>query len=424
MLTSVQRFVAAAIQSGKIDGLLKHGPVGHLFTGEEEKLWKYVDAHVKKYGVLPDYQLLRNETGFDLCDQPQPPEFYLDKAKELHIQQTLVKMFDDTKSKHLMGGMGMKPTEGLQSIAQAVMKLTTQQMGASVIDYRQAVDMIMAAFVAKAQGNQSMGLRLGWPTLDKMTDGLSVGDLISFVARPAAGKTWMMLFMALAAWEQGKVPLFVSMEIKPLPIMQRLLAIQANIPAKGIREAYLTTEQSKLMKQAMKKTKEGELPFHIVDGNLATTVGDIHALCRQLKPDAVWIDGAYLLKHPTERDRYKRVAENCDLIKQRICDLAPTVCSWQFARPPKSKKKPETPEAQTLDDIAYSDAIGQHSSLICGLKQPDSVETANERTINILKGRNGETGSFNVRWDFEWATDFSEIESIVTTQGEEVDLVD
>lgn len=412
MLSSVQRFVAAAIQDGKIEHLLKHGQVGHLFTGDEKKLWEYVDAHVKKYGVLPHFELVKADTGHDLCAQPQPAEFYLDRAREHHIQQTLLNTFQTEYDKNLKGAPGTKPSESLQSIAQMVMQLATQQMGASVVDYRDAYDMIIKNYVAKATGGENMGLQFGWPTLDKMTGGMVTGDLTSFVGRPAAGKTWLMLYMALKAWEQGKVPLFVSMEIKPLQILQRILAIQAHIPAKGIREGHLSTEHYKTMKQVLLKTKDGELPFYVVDGNLAATVGDVYALCRQLKPGACFVDGAYLLKHPTEKDRFKRVAENSNLLKQQIADLCPTVASWQFARPKKdANKKGEAGggKQQTLDDIGYSDAMGQDSSLVCGMMQPDSAETTNERVISILKGRNGEMGQFKVRWDFEWTTDFSEI---------------
>jgi len=221
--------------------------------------------------------------------------------------------------------------------------------------------------------------------------------------------TWFVLWMAMHAWaNQGKVPLFVSMEIKPLQIAQRLLAIQAQLPAKELRDAKLTSPQLKHMKSLLMKTAKGEVPFHIVDGNLTANVGDIYALTRQLKPDLVIIDGAYLLQHPTERDRFKRVAENADLLKKQIADLAPTITSWQFARPPKLQKgQKKTP--QTLDDIGYSDAIGQHSSLALALQQPESAETMKQRVVSIIKGRNGEEGSFNVNWNFEWTTDFSEV---------------
>ena len=104
------------------------------------------------------------------------------------------------------------------------------------------------------------------------------------------------------------------------------------------------------------------------------------------------------------------VAENAKLIKSRICDLAPTVCSWQFARPKdQGLKKGPGKQAQTMDEFGSTDAIAQLSSLAIGIMEADSIETMRSRKISILKGRQGEEGSFQVKWDFEWTTDFSEI---------------
>jgi replicative DNA helicase len=409
MLSSAQRLIAALIQEGSMEMLFKHGPIAHLFKGDEAKLWAHFDGHVKKYGAFPDFELVKADTGFDLGPQTQPPAFYLDRARENHLQSALNTAFTQVHEKYLKAGGSNLPSEGLQSIAQSVMGLMTEQMGAQVIDYRHAYDMIMQAYKTKAMDGGMLGLRLGWPTLDTATGGLSIGDLISFVGRPKMGKTWFLLHAALFAWmEQGKTILFQSNEIKPLPILQRLLALQAHLPAKGIREPQLSTAQMKTMQAALAQTKKGEVPFYVVDGNLTASVSDLYALTRQLKPDMVVIDGAYLLQHPTERDIYKRVALNCNLIKTQICDLAPTLCSWQFARRQKGQKG-QKKEAQSLEDIGYSDGIGQLSSLVCGISEDESAETLKQRKIDIIAGRNGESGSFNVKWDFEWTTDFSEV---------------
>ncbi len=406
MLSSAQRYVASVIQSGKIEAMLKHGPVKHLFKGEEEKLWQYFDNHVKKYGVLPDFALVKADTGFDLAAQLQPAEFYLDKARSNHTQVELIRLMEELHKKYL-SGQDANPAEGLNMLGNAVMALSVQNMGSLVLDYRDAQDLILQAFKAKLM-NSNVGLHLGWPTLDAMTGGLVAGDMISIAGRPASGKTWFVLWMALYAWlVQGKVPLFLSMEIKPLMIEQRLLALQAHLPAKGIKDAALTSKQLSQMKKALSELADGKIPFHVVDGNLTSNVSDVYALTRQLKPDLVIIDGAYLLTHPTERDRFKRVAENASLIKQQICDLAPTICSWQFARPPKTQKGEK--KQLTGDDIGYSDAILQLSSLALGIMQEESAETIKQREVTVLKGRQGETGKFTVNWDFDQTTDFSEI---------------
>jgi hypothetical protein len=97
-----------------------------------------------------------------------------------------------------------------------------------------------------------------------------------------------------------------------------------------------------------------------------------------------------------------------ELMKQELAALAPVVVSWQFSRD-AAKKNKKKGEKAGLEDIGYTDAIGQVSSLVLGLFEEESVETIKQRKIEILKGRNGEIGSFITRWDFN-KMDFSEIE--------------
>jgi hypothetical protein len=101
------------------------------------------------------------------------------------------------------------------------------------------------------------------------------------------------------------------------------------------------------------------------------------------------------------------VAENATLNKERLCPLAPTVVSWQFAKPPGGKGKKA--EKLTADNIGYTDAIQQLSSTALGIFEEDSVETLIRRKIEILFGRGGEVGSFITNWDFGPNMDFSEV---------------
>ena len=113
----------------------------------------------------------------------------------------------------------------------------------------------------------------------------------------------------------------------------------------------------------------------------------------------IFIDGGYLMKHPKERDRYKRVAENADMMKQTLSDICPIMVSWQFAKT-AAKKNWKKGEKPTMEDIGYSDAIPQVSSLVLATMEEELVETHKLRVIDILKGRNGEIGQFKTNWDF------------------------
>ena len=113
------------------------------------------------------------------------------------------------------------------------------------------------------------------------------------------------------------------------------------------------------------------------------------------------IDGAYLPTHPTEKNRFIRVAENASLIKQHICDPGPDhMLVRSPAKPPKTQKG-EKKKPLTGDDIGDPDAILQLSSLALGIMQEESNETLKQREVSVLKGRKGETGKFTVNWDFE-----------------------
>ena len=96
---------------------------------------------------------------------------------------------------------------------------------------------------------------------------------------------------------------------------------------------------------------------------MAGTVHDIAAAIQTWEPKVVFIDGAYLLRNDKSRDRFQKVADNMDLIKTVALDFAiPVACSFQLNREAaKSKKEP------ALHQIGYSDAIGQHSSMVIAL---------------------------------------------------------
>jgi replicative DNA helicase len=151
--------------------------------------------------------------------------------------------------------------------------------------------------------------------------------------------------------------------------------------------------------------------FWIVDGNLTATIDDIWAIVRQLKPDAVFVDGAYLVKVQDKRltkwDRIGYVAE--DLKSKVATNLkVPVFASYQFNK--QMLKKKDMTEVG-LDDIYGSDVIGQVSSVVLGVFDDPSVESLVRKRITLLKGRNGEVGSFEINWDF-LNMDFSEVTEI------------
>ncbi|MCL4743822.1 MAG: hypothetical protein KJZ83_00255 [Burkholderiaceae bacterium] len=413
-------FVSAVLAENSVANLLQHGKIDHLFKGTEVELYEFVRDFAKQYQALPSEETIEKHTGETLVQHKEPSGYYFDLMQARHVELSLKKGMKQVSD--LLLPENKDPQEALRVITETAMQLISQRHIKQIVDFREAYGTLMSTYASKFNAVDEYGLQLGWPTLDRMSGGMERGDVLSMIGRPAAGKSLMLLYGALHGWrkageeslatgkkaEHDQSRMFVSMEMDVLAIQQRLAAMQVHVSASQLKHAALSSKGLAKLKQGLTEIKGYSFPFYVVDGNLAATVEDIWMIARQLKPAAIFLDGAYLVKHPTERDRYRRVAENAELIKSELSALAPVVCSWQFARS-ASKKNTKKGEKAGLEDIGYSDAIAQVASIVLGLFEDESVETLKHRKIEILKGRAGEVGSFTTRWS--WGSmDFSEVE--------------
>lgn len=219
-----------------------------------------------------------------------------------------------------------------------------------------------------------------------------------------SGKTWLTLYVALKNWLKGRTVLFVSMEMSPLAIAQRLSSMYAGTPISYLKMATFSTAYLAMFTDAMLKMAKQPGKLYVVDGNLAASPSDVYLLADQLHADMVVVDGAYLMRNENNRlDRFQRVTANVEAMKYQSSDLGvATFASWQLNRDAAKKAKQTGPkkEAPDLEDIALSDAIGQISSVVLALMQSEGVETMYKRHVDVLKGRNGEVGGFPINWEF------------------------
>ena len=410
-------YLSAMLAEGSLLSLMQLGKIDHLFKANEVPAYQFIREFITLYHSLPTAETIENHTGETLVKHLEPAAYYYDLLDTRHIEMTVKRALKDAND--LLLPDNKDPEGALKVLMAAAMQLTEQKTAKTVVDFRQAYDAIMTDYQTKWKDSDDAGLMFGWPTLDEMTGGLISGDMASIIGRPAKGKTWQMLFGAHHGWNKAakivdpihdQSRLFVSMEMSIIAIEQRLAAMQTHVPGMDLKHGKLTTPALAKMKSGLLEIKDYGAPFYVVDGNLTSTVADIHMMALQLKPAAIFIDGAYLVQHPTERDRYRRVAENCDLIKKLLCPLAPTVASWQFAKS-AAKKAGKKGEKVELEDIGFTDAIAMNSSLVLGLFEEDTIGTLKQRKVEVLKGRNGETGSFMTNWNFS-GMNFSEIAAV------------
>jgi len=384
-----------------------------LFKPNELPVYEWVDAHVKKHHALP--QLATLQQAFPVVGDMQtdePASYYVQELEQAYFYQQISQANQD--STNVLKTDQTAWRKALQVQKDLIGRVTQQMYRTQVLNFGvEAPQLIKQAYFNAGTVENVSGF--GWPYMDDL-GGAMPGDIVSFIGRPQAGKSFMTLYTARHNWlVRRHNVLFVSMEMAHLPIAQRLATMIAGTNLTqlkgGMYKGYATPTMKKFMDSMAQITGDAEQPgapqMYIVNGNLAANMEEIFALADQFQCQTVLIDGAYLCRHANPRlDRFTRAAENCELMKRFGEDLGvATFSSWQFNREAVKKDKKKagggTSDSAGLEDIGYSDAIGQISSTVLGLFQDDGVEAMITKKIRVLKGRGGEVGDFEINWDFD-----------------------
>ena len=400
-----------------------------LFKPSEVPVFEWVDAHVRKHHALPHPEtLLKKFPELVGSDVPEPASYYVELLENSYYHAQITQA--SFKATEILKNNKDDWESAAKEMRQALNRIKGQEYRTKILDFgKEASGLLMQQYHSVGEVPVS---GFGWPYMDDM-GGAMAGDVISFIGRPQMGKSWMSLYVALHNWQKVKHNvLFVSMEMNFIPIAQRAAAMIAGTNLTQLKKGQYSNfgpnnPYDKFVASLAKIEQadhDGAPKLYIVNGNLATDCEEIYILADQLGCKDVVIDGAYLCRNKNARlDRFTRAAENCETMKRCSEDLGiPTFSSWQFNREAAKKQKSKGGAANVVDmeDIGYTDAVPQISSIVLGLFQEDGVETIKRKKVRVMKGRGGETGEFEINWDFD-STNFDQVGADGLTEAEEHD---
>lgn len=394
-----------------------------LTYDEDKKALAFIRSHLASHGQMPHPDTVLEQCAVFLPPVTEPLKYDLTQLRNRFLTEGMQEA-SDAASELILNNDAQG---ALKALLSRLLPLTHNHGGLQLFDFRDTGESALAFYKSQLDGTAPEMKGLGFHTLDAQ-GGIEDGDMIGIIGRPGSGKTWLMLSIALHMWDKYKEPvLFVTQEMSSAQIEKRLLPMACGVDPtplyRGTAHQYelngLTHAQYLAELEAMAEhLKTFEVPFLIYDSKMAGTVGDVENIAAIHAVKNVFIDGAYMLRHPNPSlGRYARVPENLDLMKgftQRTG--ARLISSWQFKR--NAGKQDAADETPDLDDIGYSHAIGEYMGVILGLlESPKSVSQLDKKKVTIMKGRNGETGSFDINWNFK-KMDFTEL----TLEASQADL--
>lgn len=256
------------------------------------------------------------------------------------------------------------------------------------------------AEAAYQAGGKLMGVATGLARVDARLGGWSDSDLILIGARPAMGKTALMVNLADAAASAGHTVGVVSGEMSALQYGQRAVSMSSSVAAECMRNGQFQEEDWPRLAAAARLLKSRQMRLY---DRSAPTIEEVQRVSRRWKQELgigiLFIDYLQRIRVKGMSSRAEEVGEAARTLKDLARDLnIPVVCLAQVVRDVERRddKRP------TAGDLANSDEATREADQILMLYRDEVYnENSPDRGIaelNCEKNRHGPTGQFRLQF--------------------------
>ena len=261
----------------------------------------------------------------------------------------------------------------------------------------------------REMGEQIIGIRTPFKSINRTGVGWMKGELASLFARPTVGKSWLCVDVAVQAVLDGHKTLLISTEMPEEAMSLRADVVMAHHMGYNFSHTALRTglpiDEDKY-KEFLQKL--GGRPFLIcdhIDGQIGISLDSIAGLVRKYTPELVVIDGVYLV---TGMSKGKAMWEANHSLFYGLKGLAtstntPFVVSTQATRDASDLFLPPRP-----DQVAFGDAMIRASDISLSLFKDETNEQ--QRKIQFQKYREGQLPSDIIT--LSWNVDSGNIEEV------------
>jgi replicative DNA helicase len=275
---------------------------------------------------------------------------------------------------------------------------------------RSVADLIAPAIERIEKGPAATrGVATGWADLDELLLGLQPGEMVTVGARPAMGKSTVMLNVAAhAALRRGVPVLVASLEMSEQECTERILAAEAGVALHSIRAADLGDADWDRIAKAYERISACPHLLLNTDGYLSVQGirSELRSMRRAGTPAGlVVIDYLQLMtsgaKPESRQAEVSEISRGIKLLAKEF-DL-PVLVGSQLNRGPEMR----TDHRPMLSDLRESGSVEQDSSIVILLFREDSYEPesprAGEIDFIVAKNRQGPQATLTLAFQGHYA---------------------
>lgn len=281
---------------------------------------------------------------------------------------------------------------------------------------------------AGESGDGINGIPSGFTRLDKLTSGFKGSELLILAARPAMGKTALVLSMARNMVLDFKIPVAIfSLEMSSLQMVMRMVSNESGLEQEKLKKGNLAQHEWEQLNAKVSALSEAPL---YIDDTPGLSVFELRAKARRLKAqhDIQMIVIDYLqLMNAGGKDGGNR-QEEISIISRSLKIIAkelsvPVIALSQLSRAVETRGGDKRPQ---LSDLRESGAIEQDADMVMFIYRPEYYEITEDAEGNstiglteiiVAKHRNGALENVPLRfqgrygrfvdWEQDAFSDFS-----------------
>jgi len=262
----------------------------------------------------------------------------------------------------------------------------------------------MAAAYQEAQrarelGDDIPGIHTGLKRLDRVLGGWHDSDLIVVGARPAMGKTALLLNFAIACKVSCGI---ISAEQPMVQVGGRIIAAKSKVAAEKMRNGRFRDEDYGKLAYAIEELNDRVCQIY---DRSSPSIADISRMARKWKQQngmrVLFVD--YLQRIRSSRTgKNARRDEHVGEVAQGLKDLARELCIPVVSLAQVSRDVDKRDDKQPgMGDLSDSSSIEKEADQIITLYRPSVHDESAEEALSILsieKNRHGPTGIVKAAW--------------------------
>ena len=373
-------------------------------------------------GYIPTREFLEAE--FPTIDLPTPPkqdfQIVLADFKTYWIKEELMRMSD------YMMSYRHEPEATLKRVHTDVKVLCKQHRITEDVVVSKSATNAYDAYIASMDPDAMHGIPWPWETLNEETGGIREHDFVVLYGRPKSMKTWLLLNIAVHAYDTASRRVLVyTREMTPKQMLDRSMCLLIGAPYAAFRKRLLheiPVEEGGTMLDRYRELAKNmvadedvcslETGFNkcliITSDREDPTGGGVSGLRQKAedhKVDLICADALYLMrseKHNKASVKWEDIADISRALRDMTLDLRKPLIGTVQANRGAEKER-----GKSATNIAHTDALAQDSDLAIEVNKRRLDDENNELYLAIPIAREMNLGGFAIHGNA--ASDFSQI---------------